>query len=110
MRSTRETAPKNMEIEVADMQSEELNAVGCSVAAIEAETPLIVWPDGEPDGRPLGDMLHRQVPFLPHVRKARIVRSERRQFRVYDGGLTKADEENRDAPARPDQFFGPPRR
>lgn len=28
----------------------------------------------------------RQTPFVDHVRRARIVRSDRRQFRVYDGG------------------------
>ena len=30
----------------------------------------------------------RQSPFAPDVRCARIVRSDRRQFRVYDGGLS----------------------
>ena len=30
-----------------------------------------------------------QSPFQAHIRNARIVRSERRQFRVYDGGLSK---------------------
>ena len=47
----------------------------------------IVWPNGRPQS--VIEALHRQAPFLPHVRKARIVRSERRQFRVYDGGLHK---------------------
>jgi hypothetical protein len=51
----------------------------------------IVWPDGRPT-HPTDAML-RQMPFLPHIRKARIVRSERRQFRVYDGGLTKGRDE-----------------
>lgn len=37
----------------------------------------------------------RQTPFLPHIRDARLVRSERRQFRVYDGGLSKADSDKR---------------
>ncbi|MGQ0674138.1 MAG: PAS domain-containing protein [Hyphomicrobium sp.] len=49
----------------------------------------IVWPDGRPHA--VVDRAHRQVPFLPHVRNARIVRFERRQFRVYDGGLTKPE-------------------
>ena len=48
----------------------------------------VIWPNGRP--QPMIDALHRQVPFLPHIRKARIVRSERRQFRVYDGGLTNS--------------------
>lgn len=47
---------------------------------------LVIWPDGHP--QPLADPVGSQVPFLPHIRRARIVRSERRQFRVYDGGLS----------------------
>jgi hypothetical protein len=43
------------------------------------------------DRRGLDDA-ERQAPFLPHIRKARIVKSERRQFRVYDGGLGKSDD------------------
>lgn len=48
----------------------------------------LIWPNGRPQS--VLDALHRQAPFLPHVRKARIVRSERRQFRVYEGGLSKS--------------------
>jgi hypothetical protein len=51
----------------------------------------MVWPNGKPQS--VIDALHRQAPFLPHIRKARIVRSQRRQFRVYDGGLMKSIEE-----------------
>lgn len=47
----------------------------------------IIWPDGEP--APADQRPDRQVPFPLHVRHARIVRSNRRQFRVYDGGLSK---------------------
>lgn len=36
--------------------------------------------------------LERQAPFLPQIRKSRIVRSDRRQFRVYDGGLDKTED------------------
>ena len=46
----------------------------------------VIWPDGHP--QPMVDPIGSQVPFLPHIRRARIVRSERRQFRVYDGGLS----------------------
>ena len=46
----------------------------------------IIWPDGRP--RALLDGLNRQAPFLPEIRHARLVRSNRRQFRVYDGGRT----------------------
>jgi hypothetical protein len=47
----------------------------------------IIWPEGRPHA--IVESAHRQVPFLPHVRNARIVRFDRRQFRVYDGGLAK---------------------
>ncbi len=47
----------------------------------------LVWPTGT--SAVVENAVQRQEPFFPHVRKARIVRSERRQFRVYDGGLTK---------------------
>jgi len=50
----------------------------------------IVWPDGKPHS--IVNSLHRQVPFLPHVRNARIVRADRRQFRVYEGGLGKSEQ------------------
>ncbi len=50
----------------------------------------LVWPDGRPHA--VIDNMHRQTPFHTHVREARIVRHEHRQFRVYDGGLTKTDE------------------
>ncbi len=47
----------------------------------------IIWPDGQP--HPSAETHNRQAPFLPHIRSARIVRCDRRQFRVYDGGLSK---------------------
>jgi hypothetical protein len=50
----------------------------------------IIWPDGHArlsaPRKPSGD--DRQEPFLPRVRHARIVRSDRRQFRVFEGGLS----------------------
>lgn len=57
----------------------------------DLRTSEVIWPDGRPQS--FTDVLHRQVPFLPHIRKARIVRSERRQFRVYEGGLSKSLDE-----------------
>ena len=45
----------------------------------------ILWPDGTPS--PAVEAQDRQTPFLPHIRRARIVRQDRRQFRVFDGGL-----------------------
>lgn len=49
-----------------------------------------LWPDGRPNND--ADRTSRQSPFAAHVRNARIVRSERRQFRVYEGGLSKGSE------------------
>ncbi len=46
----------------------------------------IIWPDGRPHA--ILDAADRQAPFMPHIRTARIVRQDRRQFRVYDGGLS----------------------
>ncbi len=46
----------------------------------------LIWPDGRP--HTLTDAMVRQSPFMPHVRGARLVRIDRRQFRVYDGGLS----------------------
>ena len=47
----------------------------------------LIWPDGR--AHAMIDNMHHQPPFMPHIREARIVRSDRRQFRVYDGGLGK---------------------
>lgn len=46
-----------------------------------------VWPDGAPAD--FASTAHILQPLLPVVREARIVRSDRRQFRVYDGGLSR---------------------
>ncbi|NOT70525.1 MAG: PAS domain-containing protein [Hyphomicrobium sp.] len=51
----------------------------------------LVWPDGRP--HEMIDAVHRQSPFLPHMKDARIVRADRRQFRVYDGGLAKPEDD-----------------
>lgn len=51
----------------------------------------MIWPEGRPHA--LVDAMHRQSPFLPHIRTARVVRSDRRQFRVYEGGLQKPGDE-----------------
>lgn len=51
----------------------------------------VIWPSGAPLSH--ADTIDRQVPILHTRREARIVRSARRQFRVYDGGLSLAGEE-----------------
>lgn len=51
----------------------------------------LIWPDGRPHA--LIDQARRQAPFPAHMRTARIVRSDRRQFRVYDGGLNKNNDD-----------------
>jgi hypothetical protein len=48
----------------------------------------LIWPDGRPF--PVVEKSRQQTPFLAEIRNARLVRSERRQFRVYDGGLSKS--------------------
>jgi hypothetical protein len=49
----------------------------------------IIWPDGHPPAFVAEtDVDDRQTPFLPRVRQSRIVRSDRRQFRVFEGGLS----------------------
>lgn len=50
----------------------------------------VIWPEGRPHA--LAAKLNRQAPFGAIQRSARIVRSDRRQFRVYDGGLSLGDE------------------
>lgn len=44
----------------------------------------IVWPDGRPHA--VVERQNRQAPFVPELAKARIVRQNRRQFRILDGG------------------------
>lgn len=51
----------------------------------------IIWPEGRPHA--VADAMKRQSPFMPHIRNARIVRVDRRQFRVYEGGLGQGDDE-----------------
>ena len=50
----------------------------------------MIWPDGRPHA--LVQRFHNQTPFLPVMANARIVRQDRRQFRVFDGGLAKDTE------------------
>jgi hypothetical protein len=52
----------------------------------------LIWPDGRPF--PVIEKSRHQTPFLAEIRNARLVRSERRQFRVYDGGLSKSPSRN----------------
>jgi hypothetical protein len=48
----------------------------------------LIWPDGRPF--PVVEKTRQQTPFLAEIRNARLVRSDRRQFRFYDGGLSKS--------------------
>lgn len=50
----------------------------------------VVWPDGRPHA--LADKYRNQTPFLASLAGARLVKSERRSFRVLDGGLSKSDD------------------
>jgi hypothetical protein len=51
----------------------------------------LVWPNGR--SHATIDNVHKQAPFKPYVQEARVVRFDRRQFRVYDGGLSRTDDE-----------------
>lgn len=44
----------------------------------------VVWPDGRP--HQMAAISNRQLPFSPDMAAARIVRSQRRQFRILEGG------------------------
>jgi hypothetical protein len=60
-----------------------------AITSLRLLSAEVVWPDGRPHA--IADQLNRQSPLSPHVRMGRIVRQDRRQFRVYDGGLAKDD-------------------
>ena len=47
----------------------------------------LIWPDGRPHA--VVERSNRQSPFLPEFANARVVRLNRRQFRVLDGGRNK---------------------
>lgn len=49
----------------------------------------ILWPDGRPHA--VIERSNHQAPFMPEFENARIVRLNRRQFRVLDGGLANQD-------------------
>ena len=53
----------------------------------------MIWPEGKPHA--VAERQARQMPFPVHVRHARIVRSDRRQFRVYDGGRAETEADKR---------------
>ncbi|HXF54381.1 MAG TPA: PAS domain-containing protein [Hyphomicrobiaceae bacterium] len=54
------------------------------ISEVVLERVEVVWPDGRPHS--LIDRMDRQSPFLPAERQGRLVRLERRAFRVFDGG------------------------
>jgi len=61
------------------------------ISILHMRSEEIVWPAGHPHmaSERIDD---RQSPFLPRVRHARIVRSDRRQFRVFQGGLSESSD------------------
>lgn len=46
-----------------------------------------IWPDGRPHA--VAEKFRNQAPLIPELAGARIVRSNRRSFRILDGGLHK---------------------
>ncbi len=51
-----------------------------------------IWPEGRAPATPESGRRQQQAPFLPHVHTSRVVRADRRQFRVFEGGLAKPGE------------------
>jgi hypothetical protein len=49
----------------------------------------LIWPNGRPHS--LVESIDRQAPFRPQLQGARFVKVDRRQFRVYDGGLARTN-------------------
>lgn len=70
------------------LKGDDANWLGTSaITSQSVTTHEVIWPDGSP--RQVVEAISAKVqePALaPHIRTARIVRSDRRQFRVYDGG------------------------
>jgi hypothetical protein len=62
------------------------------IASVKLLAVESVWPDGRPYAAT--KEMDRQSPLQPDIRNARIVRQDRRQFRVYQGGL--ADDAERE--------------
>jgi hypothetical protein len=54
----------------------------------------LVWPAGGP-AYVEKEQAHGEVPAMLPARHARIVRSERRQFRVFEGGLGRGNADER---------------
>ena len=65
-----------------------LDAVPFGRPAVPVPQTLVhhetIWPDGRPHA--ILEQMNRQSPFAPEHRLGRIVTSERRRFRVFDGG------------------------
>lgn len=66
---------------------------GQTFASIEVSTFEVIWPDGRPYA--LLSRTDAPAPFLRDMGPSRVVRSERRAFRVFDGGLTEPVAGNR---------------
>ena len=56
------------------------------IATQRLRTFNLIWPDGRPHA--VLARSDRQAPFVKEPRHTRIVRSDRRSFRVYEGGLS----------------------
>ena len=59
------------------------------IAEQSLKTFNLIWPDGRPHA--VIARSDRQAPFLKEPRHSRIIRSDRRSFRVYDGGKLAAE-------------------
>lgn len=57
------------------------------IARLDLITCETFWPEGKPHS--VIASMGRQAPFRPILNQGRVVRSDRRQFRVLDGGLSE---------------------
>mgnify|MGYP002081512309 CR=1 FL=1 len=71
------------------LASSEATAGQPPFAAVRIDNFKLIWPDGRPHA--VISRMDNQQPFSRAPEHSRIVRSERRSFRVYDGGRPKDD-------------------
>ena len=64
------------------------------LASIRLKNTYLHWPVNE-FIEPVADMSDKQSVFKPHVRHSRVVRVNRRSFRVYEGGLSHQGKDER---------------
>ena len=77
----------------SQMHSQTLQALRGEIEAIttlQLATAQIIWPAGRPHA--VASRMVQQAPFSTALSTGRIVRQDRRQFRVFDGGKAIDDQ------------------